>query len=208
MDRNSSTSTDPPKPRCGCPSRMAVSSSADSACMIEKPVTCRPSPEPGPTQAASASGAPRSTIASPALPAQAIQASMPACACSGLPLAAICSLAVTGALYRTMNFVIMLPPALVHPETRRPYHRLTPNRREGFAVGSPLQGQRLRCAFGDEAQVIAAGLAVERAHTFGQQPRHDRHAADRYRPRGGQAAGQFGEQPTGLADPRVAERDA
>jgi hypothetical protein len=39
-------------------------------------------------------------------------------------VAAICSLAVTGARYRTMNFVIVLLPALALPETRRPYHRL------------------------------------------------------------------------------------
>jgi hypothetical protein len=39
--------------------------------------------DPGPSRVASASGVPRSMIASPALAAQAIQASMPACIVQG-----------------------------------------------------------------------------------------------------------------------------
>src|SRR5438067_4088009 len=95
---------------CGCRSSSFTTSSSESACRIEYPATstslsttcepsrCRPAP----------SGMPRSTTASPASFAQAIQASMPAWVCAGSP-AAICSSAENGDRYRTMNLAMSSP---------------------------------------------------------------------------------------------------
>src|SRR2546421_6777197 len=92
---------------CGCRSSSFTTSSSESACRIEYPATstslsttcvpsrCRPAP----------SGMPRSTTASPASFAQAIQASMPAWVCAGSP-AAICSSAENGDRYSTMNLAM------------------------------------------------------------------------------------------------------
>src|SRR5215469_7423717 len=62
-----------------------------------------------PASGTSASGAPMSTMAGPAFCAHCIQASIPAWACSGVPVV-ICSRADTGARYKIMYLVIEEPP--------------------------------------------------------------------------------------------------
>jgi branched-chain amino acid transport system ATP-binding protein len=73
---------------------------------------------------------------------------------------------------------------------------------------APLPGQRVRCSPGQDGQVVAGGIAVQRAGAVGQHLGHHRHASHRDRAGLEQAAGQFGEQRRALVDPRRAKRDA
>src|SRR6516164_6764568 len=110
--------------------------------MIEYPEISPAPEEPGPIWAPGASGAPRSTTASPAWPAHCIQASMPAFICSGVALA-IWSRAEVEDRYNTMNLVIssplvlseLFPPAL--PGQREP-------RRDGSTEPSLAQVSELQ----------------------------------------------------------------
>ena len=87
-----------------------LSASTESDCRIEYPEMSSPpaAEDPDPRRVAAAKGVPRSTMASPALPAHAIQASMPACICSGVALA-IWSRADAEDRYKTMNLAISCP---------------------------------------------------------------------------------------------------
>ena len=74
-------------------------------------------------------------------------------------------------------------------------------------VRSALAGQRVCRPFDDGAQIVAAGLMVERAGAVGQQQADHGYTLHRDRAGFGQAAGQRGEQRSGPANLLQAERD-
>jgi len=110
------------------------------------------------------------------------------------------SIADRGYVLSTGEIVLQGPAAelLQHEDLKRAY----------LGGLGPLPGQRGRRLLRYGAQIVAGGLAVQRAGAIGQQQGHHRHAAHRYRAGLEQAAGQLGEHRSGLADPCGADRDA
>jgi hypothetical protein len=100
------------------------------------------------------------------------------------------------------------PSAVVTPGLDRVRERPDRAARIDVLLASALAGQRVCHPFDDGAQIIAAGRTAERARTIGRQSAHHGRTSRRYRAGLGQAAGQRGQQRSGLANSFQAERDA